>query len=43
MKRVADGLTDRRSKKAQAVLPAGALLWAWEADDYLTDDERMQD
>ena len=35
VKRVADGLTDRRSKKAQAVLPAGALLWAWEADpDY---------
>ena len=30
--RVADGLTDRRSKKAQTVLPAGMLLWTWEAD-----------
>jgi hypothetical protein len=32
VKRVADGLTDRRSKKAQSVLPAGAILWAWDAD-----------
>ena len=32
IKRVADGLTDRRSKKAQTVLPAGMVLWAWEAD-----------
>ena len=34
--RVADGLTDRRSKKAQTVLPAGMacrmVLWVWEAD-----------
>lgn len=30
--RVADGLTDRRSKRARMVLPAGALLWAWDAD-----------
>ena len=28
--RVADGLTDKRSKRAQKILPAGALLWAWE-------------
>jgi len=35
VKRVADGLTDARSKKAQKVLPAGAILWAWDADpDY---------
>ena len=33
--RVADGLSDRRSKRAQKLLPAGALLWAWEADTGL--------
>ena len=32
VKRIADGLTDRSSKRAQKVLPAGAVLWAWEAD-----------
>ena len=32
VRRVADGLTDKRSKRARSVLPAGALLWAWEAD-----------
>ena len=32
---VADGLTDKRSAKAREILPAGALLWAWDADaDY---------
>jgi len=30
--RVADGLTDKRSRLAREVLPAGAILWAWEAD-----------
>jgi hypothetical protein len=30
--RVADGLTNTRSKRAQKILPAGALLWAWDAD-----------
>ena len=30
--RVADGLTDRRSPRAQAVLPAGMVLWEWDAD-----------
>ena len=30
--RVADGLTDKRSKQGKKILPAGALLWAWEAD-----------
>ena len=30
--RVADGLTDSRSKRAKALLPAGAVLWAWDAD-----------
>lgn len=30
--RVADGLTDKRSARAKKILPAGALLWAWEAD-----------
>ena len=30
--RVADGLSDKRSARARKILPAGALLWAWEAD-----------
>ena len=30
--RVADGLTDRRSERAKTVLPAGMVLWVWEAD-----------
>lgn len=30
--RVADGLTDTRSLRARKLLPAGALLWAWDAD-----------
>eukprot|EP00966_Prymnesium_polylepis_P333741 7389166-Prymnesium_polylepis.1 len=30
--RVADGLTDKRSSRAKKILPAGALLWAWDAD-----------
>ena len=31
MKRVADGLTDK-APKGKKILPAGALLWAWDAD-----------
>ena len=30
--RVADGLSDKRSKLAKKVLPAGAVLWQWDAD-----------
>jgi hypothetical protein len=30
--KVADGLTDKRSSRAKTILPAGALLWAWDAD-----------
>jgi len=30
--RVADGLTDKKSKRAKKVLPAGMVLWAWDAD-----------
>ena len=30
--RVADGLNDKRSARARKVLPAGAVLWAWDAD-----------
>jgi hypothetical protein len=30
--RVADGLTDKRSKRARTLLPAGAVLWEWDAD-----------
>ena len=34
VKRVADGLTDKRSARAKAIhcRAAGALLWAWDAD-----------
>ena len=32
VKRVADGCTDKRSKRARTLLPAGAVLWAWDAD-----------
>ena len=30
--RIADGLTNKRTKAARTVLPAGAVLWAWDAD-----------
>ena len=30
--RIADGLTSKRTKRAKTVLPAGALLWEWDAD-----------
>ena len=30
--RVADGLSDKRSARAKQLLPAGAVLWAWDAD-----------
>ena len=30
--RVADGLTDKTTKLGKKLLPAGAVLWAWEAD-----------
>lgn len=32
VKRIADGLSDKRSQRCTNFLPAGALLWAWEAD-----------
>ena len=32
VKRIADGLTDTASARAKKILPAGALLWAWDAD-----------
>ena len=31
--RIADGLTNTRSARARKILPAGALLWAWDADE----------
>ena len=30
--RVADGLNDTKSPRHKKILPAGAVLWAWEAD-----------
>jgi hypothetical protein len=32
VKRIADGLSDKRSAKARSILPGGAVLWAWDAD-----------
>jgi hypothetical protein len=32
VKRIADGLSDKRSSQARKVLPGGAVLWAWDAD-----------
>ena len=32
VRRVADGLSDTRTARAKKILPAGALLWAWDAD-----------
>lgn len=32
VKRVADGLTDKASTRCSKILPAGALLWAWDED-----------
>ena len=32
VRRVADGITDKSSARAKKILPAGALLWAWDAD-----------
>ena len=32
VKRIADGLADKRSARAQQILPGGAVLWAWDAD-----------
>ena len=32
VKCVADGLQDTRSARAKKILPAGALLWGWDAD-----------
>ena len=28
--RIADGLTDKKSSRAKKILPAGAVLWAWD-------------
>ena len=32
VKRVADGLSDKRSRLCRNLLPAGAVLWEWDAD-----------
>ena len=32
MKAIADGKTHKRSKRCKQILPAGAVLWAWDAD-----------
>lgn len=42
VKRVADGLSDRRSSKARVVLPGGANLWAWDAGSEYNEQEGEQ-
>ena len=37
VKRVADGLTDKRSRQAKKILLQGAILWAWDADPEYED------
>ena len=32
MVRVADGCSDKKTARGKKLLPAGAVLWAWEAD-----------
>ena len=32
VRKVADGLTDKRSSRAKKILPRGAILWGWDAD-----------
>lgn len=39
VKRVADGLNDKRSSRAKKILPAGELLWAWDADADFDEQE----
>ena len=42
VKRIADGLTDTRSPRARKILPAGALLWAWDADQEYNEEAGEQ-
>ena len=42
VKRVADGLTDKRSQRCSSILPAGALLWGWAADTEFDEKEGEQ-
>ena len=36
--RVADGLNDMRSKQGKKLMPAGAVLWEWEADEEFKEE-----
>ena len=40
--RVADGLSDKKTKRGQKLLPAGAVLWAWEADKTFQEEAGEQ-
>ena len=40
--RVADGLSDKKTKRGQKLLPAGAVLWAWEADETFQEEAGEQ-
>ena len=42
IKRVADGLSDKKSARAKKILPAGALLWAWDSDADFAEDAGEQ-
>ena len=36
--RVADGLNDMRTKQGKKLMPAGAVLWEWEADPEFNEE-----
>ena len=40
--RVVDGLSDKKTKRGQKLLPAGAVLWAWEADEAFKEEASEQ-
>lgn len=40
--RVADGLTNTRSARGKKILPAGAVLWEWQADAAFGETEGQQ-
>ena len=42
VKRVADGLTHKRTERCKSILPAGALLWGWDADPRFDEKEGEQ-
>ena len=42
VKQIADGVTNKKSKAAKKILPAGAVLWAWDADPEFDEQAGQQ-